>query len=275
MFRLFGHPYFLAEDVVLIISKESNREIAKSLGKPYSTFNISYFPDNGFCIKIFPYVPQNQNVLLIHSIESERNFLELLVILSHYSVEIVCFPYNSYLRNEDGSQLISQTLKNFGVKTIITLDAHTYHKNIVNINAFDFWMTFFDNSHAIVAPDEGAANRNIKSDINLKKERQLNGNIQIIDSSGEILGKKCLIIDDIIDTGKTIDTASKFLLENGARSVTVAVTHAISSKKFLPNKKIEKIWVTNTLKHKKKFSEKFQIVDITKFLANEIKNLIN
>lgn len=255
---------------MIIFTSSNSCDFVKHFSCSPVDLNLKRFSDGGFDIKEFPKIPKSEVLLIIHSITSDRDFSELLMILFRYPVKIVCFPFNTYLRNHYGTELIVETLSKFGVEKIITLDAHTYHKNIININVFTFWKNILGKSYTIVSPDTGALTRNIYSDITLKKDRKADGNVQITESFGEIRDKKCLIIDDLIDTGRTINAASEFLFANGAKSVTVAATHAAISKGFIPLQKIERILVTNTIKHAK-LHKKIQTIDISKFLEIKLR----
>ena len=83
--------------------------------------------------------------------------------------------------------------------------------------------------------------------------------------------KVCILIDDIIDTGGTISSASRLLHEKGAKSVLVAATHAVLSKGCITRLKesgIDDLVVTNTIE--KKLDPMVKIVDILPLVLEEI-----
>ena len=84
----------------------------------------------------------------------------------------------------------------------------------------------------------------------------------------EVKGKVCIIIDDIIDTGGTIISATDLLLEQGAKEVLVGASHAVLSKgsaEKLLNSKIKDIVFTNTIE--KRLPKNIRVLDI----VNDIK----
>ena len=134
----------------------------------------------------------------------------------------------------------------------------------------------------IVAPDAGAA----------KKARQLGQalklNIAIIDKRrekanevaemhviGDVKGKNCILLDDMIDTGGTICEAAKALKDNGAKKVYISATHAILSgpaKERLEKSAAEEVVLTDTiLQEPKDLPKKVKIVSVAALFGEAIK----
>jgi len=144
-------------------------------------------------------------------------------------------------------------------------------KNVIDMGFFCNIAKHYD---IIAAPDKGAAEFaqkvstvSGKEIIFLEKCRPTHETVLIKAIDGNALGKKVLLVDDIISTGHTIIEASKTLIELGALEVSAAATHGIFSQETiqrLNQSSLKKIYVTNTLKQSP--INKINIVDISKFI---------
>jgi ribose-phosphate pyrophosphokinase len=197
---------------------------------------------------------------MLFVIEKLRDF-EIDVLLMY-------FPFG---RTENGVNFIANLLKNMGVKHITSVDMHTSHERIHNINLAKFWRNFISDEYVIVAPDKGAVLRSGSLyHLSLLKKR-LNNTVIITwnDEIFDIKEKNCMIVDDMIDTGKTVVVTSNFLIENGAKSVSVCATHAVlsedASQLIQNSKNIEKVYTTDTIEHKD-LPPKYQIVPILEYV---------
>jgi ribose-phosphate pyrophosphokinase len=96
---------------------------------------------------------------------------------------------------------------------------------------------------------------------------------------GDVEGRVCLIVDDMIDTGTTICKAAEILQEEGAADVLVAATHAVLSDpatERLRNSKISELVVTNTLPISiEKRLDKITVLSIAPLLARAIREVFD
>lgn len=133
----------------------------------------------------------------------------------------------------------------------------------------------------IVSPDHGSNSRshmlakelgNIEVVI-LDKVRPQPNRAEHLEIDGDrIKGKHCILIDDIIDTGRTITSATKLLFAKGAQKVLISATHAILSKGCLSRLRkahVSDIVVTNTIE--KKLDSDIKVLDILPLVLEEIK----
>ena len=88
----------------------------------------------------------------------------------------------------------------------------------------------------MISPDVGGLPRarvlalKLETDLAIiNKVRNSDGKCSMSDIMGNITGKDCIIIDDIVDTGDTLCEAVKLLMQNGATSVSACITHAVFS----------------------------------------------
>ena len=97
---------------------------------------------------------------------------------------------------------------------------------------------------------------------------------------GNVKGKTCIIVDDIIDSGGTIVNAAKALVERGAREVHVYVTHGVlsgSAIEKIKNSKIKKLILTDTIDNEQKVKKasNIQVLTISNLMAEAIKRISN
>jgi ribose-phosphate pyrophosphokinase len=91
---------------------------------------------------------------------------------------------------------------------------------------------------------------------------------------GEVEGRTCVLVDDMIDTGGTIVAAAELLVQRGAERVLCATTHGVFSGPAIDrikNSVIEKVFVTNTLPlPPEKQIDKIEVLSIAKIIAQAI-----
>ena len=97
---------------------------------------------------------------------------------------------------------------------------------------------------------------------------------------GNVKGKTCIIVDDIIDSGGTIVNAANALLERGAKEVHVYVTHGVLSGKAvqkIKNSKIKRLVITDTIDNSErvKLAKNIEILTISQLVGEAIKRISN
>jgi ribose-phosphate pyrophosphokinase len=110
--------------------------------------------------------------------------------------------------------------------------------------------------------------------IHKRRDPDVPNQVKMFEVVGEVDGRICVIVDDMIDTGGTIATAAQTLFDAGASEVIVAATHGIFSdpaKQRLSESKISKVLVTDTLPipEERKF-EKLHVLSIAPLIATAI-----
>ena len=138
-----------------------------------------------------------------------------------------------------------------------------------------------------VAPDVGGVERaralGRKLDVGLAiidKRRPAPGKSQVMNVIGNVNGKTCIIIDDIIDSGGTIVNAAQALKKRGAKEVHVYVTHGVLSGEAvnkIKKSKIKNLVVTDTIDNsdKAKKARNIEILTISNLLAEAMKRISN
>ena len=186
-------------------------------------------------------------------------------------------PYYPYARQDHnthnaskGALLLAKTLVHLGVDKIVTMDMHApeqlrdFPLKIVNLTTECFWgehLRFLGcegNKTQIIAADKSAMPRAQQMASILKccfgyvdKRRDASGEVQIKEISGFNPEKQTFLVDDLIDTGRTIIAAAQSLRQLSSLPITACVTHCHLSKTLLSALRIEgitRLITTDTIK---------------------------
>ena len=138
-----------------------------------------------------------------------------------------------------------------------------------------------------VAPDVGGTERaralgkllNVGLDI-VDKRRPKPGQSQVMNVIGDVKGKTCIIVDDIIDSGGTIVNAAKALKDRGAKEVYVYITHGVLSGeavKKIKNSVIKNLVITDTIDNSDKIkgTKNIEVLSISGLMGEAIKRISN
>lgn len=166
-------------------------------------------------------------------------------------------PYYGYARQDRrndksrtpiSSRVVANLLEASGIDSIITVDIHSTQQlgffniptiNIsasVKINA-DIWRVYGDSDYVVVSPDVGGVSRarasakmlNNNNLAIIDKRRPAPNVSEVMNIIGDVEGRRCILIDDMVDTAGTLCKAADALIKNGAVSVAAYCTHAILS----------------------------------------------
>lgn len=241
-----------------------------------------------------------------------ENLMELLIIIdalkraSAKSITAV-MPHYGYARQDRKSaprtpitaKLIADMLTVAGASRVMTMDLHAGQiQGFFNIpfdNIFaspvllDYIQNNLDRSNLItVSPDAGGVERvryyakKMNADLALIDKRRTGPNVAVaMNVIGDVAGKDCIIIDDIIDTAGTLVQAAKALKANGAKRIFAASTHPVFSdpaiKRISECEELESVIVTDTipLSEAAQKISKFKIVSTADILAKAIHRTFN
>ena len=140
-----------------------------------------------------------------------------------------------------------------------------------------------DDDVVVVSPDHSGAKlaRNFgqyfDAPIAIVDQRGARYDTEVHDMIGDVKGKKCIIVDDLIDTGSRIAASTNSVLAAGAKKVYVAATHALLSKdatEVLNELPIEQIVVTDTIKHSR-YPDRMVRISVDQLLARGIDYVYN
>lgn len=298
-------------DIKLLAGNNSEyllERIAFKIGIPPTKRILSRFSDGEIRVQILESI-RGDDVFIVQSTNPPSdNLMELLLLIdaakrASASRVTAVIPYFGYARQDRKDQprvpisakLIANLLQVAGADRVITLDLHAdqiqgfFDIPVDNLYATPIFKDFFalrgimdPEEYMIVAPDVGATKRarlmaryfgNLPLAL-VDKRRPEPNQAEVVNIIGSVESKKLLIIDDIIDTGRTIAVASKALLDAGAKEVRVAATHGLFSgqaKKILDDSPIKEIVITDSLAvPAERRPERLTVLDIAPLLAEAI-----
>lgn len=300
----------------LIFSGNSNKSLAESivsrLGMRLGAATVSKFSDGEIMVKINESV-RGRDVFVVQptNAPSDSNLMELMVMtdaLKRASANTITaiMPYFGYGRQDRASEprvpitakLVSNLIATSGVDRVVTMDLHAgqiqgfFDIPVDNLYALPVFYKYMQDNNlcnddtVIVSPDAGGVAR---ARIYAKKfgmplaiidKRRSGPNVaKVMHVIGEIAGKKCILIDDMIDTAGTLTEAAVALMEHGAVSVKAMATHGILSGPAIDrisSSVIEKVIITDTIDNTRlKDFTKLQILSVAGILATSIERIHN
>jgi ribose-phosphate pyrophosphokinase len=299
-----------------ILSGTSNprlsKEISKKLKSKLVNTNIKRFADGEIYIEINENIRGN-SVFVIQSTSNPANdnIMELLLCIdalrrsSAKNITAV-IPYFGYARQDRkvaprtsiSAKVVSNLITNAGANRIVTVDLHAGQiQGFFDIPVDNLFTTplfaryikkkFKSKNLVCVSPDVGGVQRTrglatkIKADLAIiDKRRPAPGKSQVMNIIGEVKGKNCIIVDDIIDSGGTIVNAVEALKKAGAIDVYVFITHAVLSGEAaekIKRSKIKKLIITDTIDNtaKIKNNSKIEVISIAPLMAEAINRISN
>ncbi|MEN9880128.1 MAG: ribose-phosphate pyrophosphokinae [Pseudomonadota bacterium] len=236
-------------------------EVAQRLGLPLGRADVGRFSDGEVSVEIQEHVRGNDVFVLQSTCHpSNDNLMELLVIvdaLKRASAGRItaAIPYFGYARQDRrprsnrvpiAAKLVANMLVAAGVDRVMTMDLHAeqiqgfFDIPVDNIYGLPILLEDVQNKHLekpiVVSPDHGGVVRarslakRLECDLAIIDKRRPKANVsEVMNIIGDVAGKDCIIVDDLVDTAGTLCKAAVALKENGARSVTAYCTHPVLS----------------------------------------------
>ncbi|HEY8263390.1 MAG TPA: ribose-phosphate pyrophosphokinase, partial [Methyloceanibacter sp.] len=248
-----------------LVAGNSNRPLAEAiaayLNLPLSKCIVRRFAD----MEIFVEVQENvrgEDVFVIQSTSAPANdhLMELLIIidaLKRASARRITavLPYFGYARQDRkpgprtpiSAKLVANMIVRAGADRVLTLDLHALQIqgffDIPTDNLFaapvmvnDIKQVFDKNNLMVVSPDVGGVvrARGLAKRIDaplaiVDKRRERPGDSEVMNVIGDVAGRTCVMVDDIVDSGGTLVNAAEALLKHGAKLVTAYISHGVLS----------------------------------------------
>jgi ribose-phosphate pyrophosphokinase len=286
------------------------QEICQHLEFPLGKSRVSRFSDG----ETFVVIQENVRGVDTYVVQPtcapvNDSVMELLIMVdalrraSAGSITAV-IPYYGYARQDRKvaprtpitSKLVADLLVAAGVNRVVSVDLHAGQiQGFFNI-PFDhlYAMPAFLDEHlrehygrdvCVVSPDAGGVERARAYSKRLEgtlaiidKRRERANESEVMNIIGDVSGKRCLIIDDLIDTAGTLVNAAQALIKAGAKSVSACATHAVLSGpavERIKNSPLNEVIVTNSipLNEEARASGKFKVVSIARLLAEAIRRI--
>jgi ribose-phosphate pyrophosphokinase len=248
-----------------LLAGNSNRTLARAiadhLDMPLTRAQVKRFADN----EVFAMIEENvrgEDVFVIQSTSypANDNLMELLIItdaLVRASAKRITavMPYFGYARQDrktDGrtpisAKLVANLITRAGADRVLTMDLHAGQiqgffdiptDNLVAtpVLAHDIRQHYRGDDLMIVSPDVGGVVRarslakRLDADLAIvDKRRPKAGESEVMNIIGDVEGRRCILFDDIVDSGGTLVNAAKALIDKGATEVSAYISHGVLS----------------------------------------------
>lgn len=291
-------------------SKKLAQDIASILGTKVGDCKVHHFADGEILCEIGESV-RGKDVFIVQSTSNPvtENLMEILVLtdaLKRASAREITavIPYFGYARQDRKakprqpitSKLVADLLTTAGVNRVVTVDLHAaqiqgfFGIPVDEMQALPLLIKYFRKKKVqdlcVVSPDHGGATRARKMSeafdcpIAIIDKRRPKPNVaEVMGIIGNVEGKNCILIDDMIDTAGTITAGVDMLKQKGAKDVYIACTHGVLSGpaiERLSTCAAKEVVITNTIEipQEKKF-DKLVSVSVAGLLAHTIENIEN
>jgi ribose-phosphate pyrophosphokinase len=293
---------------LLLVSGTANRplaeEIAERIQLPLADVTIKRFADGEIFVRLNENA-RGRDVFLIQPTPPPADSIMELLLLADAAKRAsaarvtAIIPYYGYARQDRkdqprvaiGAKLVANLLEAAGVDKVLGIDFHTHQiqgffdVSVDHLYAAPVLTRYFRDLRlqdpVVVAPDVGAAKmaRGFARRVNasfaiIDKRRPSHNTAEVLQVVGEVDGRPCIIVDDMIDTAGTLATVVHALKERGATQIYAAATHALLSGpacERLQDAPLEEVVVTNTLHvpEEKRFG-KLRILSVAELLSRAV-----
>ncbi|MDQ3388577.1 MAG: ribose-phosphate pyrophosphokinase [Gemmatimonadota bacterium] len=281
------------------------QEITGELGIPLGDATIRRFADGEIFVRINENVRGRDLFIIQSTFAPGDNIMELLLLVdaarraSAARINAV-IPYYGYGRQDRkdqprvaiGAKLVANMVTAAGADRVLGVDFHQHQLQgffdipVDHLYAAPVITRYFREkkltSLVVVAPDVGSAKmargtaKRLEATIGIIDKRRPTANVsEVLHVIGEVEGRDCLIVDDMIDTAGTITEAVHALKARGANDIYCAATHAIFSGpavERLARSPVKEVVVTNTIPvaGEKRFPQ-LTILSVADLIANAIR----
>ena len=281
---------------------ELAEEIAAIMGKPLGKATVNKFSDGEISVNLWETVRGSDCYIVQSTCDPVNdNLLELLIMIdamkraSAGRINAI-IPYYGYARQDRKAKardpitakLVANLLVASGADRILTMDLHAsqiqgyFDIPVDHLVGMPILVKYFAEQDTgnlvIVSPDHGSVTRarNMAQPLNapiaiVDKRRPEPNKSEIMHIIGDIEGKDCILVDDMIDTAGTITNAANALKEMGANSVRACATHGVLSGpaiERIENSAIEELVLLNTIPvPEEKKIEKMKMLSVAPLFA--------
>lgn len=287
-------------------------EVVSHLGMDLGRATVDRFSDGEVMIELLDNV-RGKDVFVLQStcMPTNDNLMEVMVMvdaLRRASAGRItaAIPYLGYSRQDRRprsarvaitAKVVANMLTSVGVNRVLTMDLHSdqiqgfFDIPVDNIYATplllsDLWKRNYDDL-VVVSPDVGgvvrarAAAKQIGCDLAIIDKRRPKPNVaKVMNIIGDVSGRTCVIMDDMVDTANTLCEAATALKEQGATKVIAYCTHPVlsgSAAERITNSDLDELVVTNTipLRAEAAACSKIRQLSAAELLAETIRRISN
>ena len=305
----------MADHSMMVFAGNANRSLAErivnKLDVPLGRANVGHFSDGEVAIEIEESV-RGRDLFVVQSTcaPTNDNLMELLVMIdalrrSSAQTITAVIPYFGYSRQDRRmrfarvpitAKLVAKMITIAGADRVLTIDLHAdqiqgfFDMPVDNVYASpillgDIWRRRYQDL-MVVSPDVGGVVRaralaKRLDDVDLAiidKRRPKANEAQVMNIIGDVEGRTCILVDDLVDTAGTLCQAARALKERGAIKVVAYCTHAVLSGRAVKNvteSELDELVVTDTipLRAEAEASDKIRQLSVADMLAETIRRI--
>lgn len=293
-----------------ILAGNSNKALADAIAAELKTVvsdaEIGKFSDGEINVTL-PKTVRGKDVFIVQSTSApvNDNLMELLIMIdackraSAGRITAV-MPYFGYARQDRKARprdpitakLVADMLTSAGADRVLTIDLHAAQiQGFFNIPVDHlygapllarYYKNKMDENWVVVSPDVGSVGRarNFASRVNatlaiVDKRRPKANAIEVMNVIGDVKGKTCLVVDDMVDTAGTLCQGAEALIKNGAKEVYACCTHGVLSGPAMDRlnaSPIKELLVLDTINMPEEIrnNPKVKVVSVAKLIAKAI-----
>jgi ribose-phosphate pyrophosphokinase len=297
-----------------VFSGTANRKltegICESMGCPIGAAMIKRFADGETHLQIQENV-RGADVFVVQptSTPVDHHLMELLLMIDAFkraSAERITavLPYYGYARQDRkdrprmpiSAKLVASLLERAGASRVLALDLHAaqiqgfFDIPVDHLFAAPVMVEYFEDRFErgdliVVSPDAGGVERarsfakRLNAPLAIIDKRRTDANVaEVMNIIGEVDGKHCLMVDDLVDTAGTLVKGVEALLSQGAKSVTACATHAVLSGPAVERMSLsalQELVVTDSipLSDQAAASSKIRVLSVASLLARAIQSI--
>jgi ribose-phosphate pyrophosphokinase len=291
---------------------ELSKKVSDYLSVPLGNASVGRFSDGEIAVEIVENV-RGQDVFVLQSTcaPTNDNLMELVVMcdaLRRASASRITavVPYFGYARQDRRprsarvpitAKVVADIMVGVGIDRVLTVDLHAdqiqgfFDVAVDNIYATPVMLDDIQRNQpkdaVVVSPDIGgvvrarAMAKQLDSDLAIiDKRRPAANQAEVMNIIGEVSGRTCLIVDDIVDTAGTLCNAAKALKEQGAKAVVAYCTHPVLSGRALDNLKdsaLDELVVTDSIPVPVAIMDtgRVRVITIAKLLGEALRRVSN
>ncbi len=287
-----------------------SQEIANYLGLKLIDAEVKKFSD----MEVFVEIKENvrgEDIFVVQSTSypANDNIMELLIAidaLRRASAKRITavIPYFGYARQDRkaaprtpiSAKLVANLITSAGADRVLTVDLHAGQiqgffdiplDNLYAAPVFvrDIKKNFDLKNLVVVSPDVGGLVRaraiasKIGSDLAIVDKRRPSAGVsEVMNIIGEVEGKNCIIVDDMVDSGGTLCNAAEALIKKGAISVSAYITHGVLSAQAgerISKSKLKNLVITNSIEPSPSTlaAENIRIINVADLIGEAIRNI--
>ncbi len=291
-----------------LITGNSNRSLAQGVAHdlriPLAASSCRRFADDEIFVELLENI-RGEDVFLLQSSSypANDNLMELLIMIDAVrrasAARVTCvIPYFGYARQDRKTsgrtpitaKLVANLITAAGADRVLTMELHAKQiQGFFDIPLDDLVVSpviipaiqhkeDMDNL-IVVSPDVGGVGRArafakmLNCDLAIiDKRREKAGVSEVMNVIGDVKGKACIIVDDIIDSGGTLCNGAQAIMDQGAKSVSAYIVHGVltgGAVAKVQNSALTRLVITNTIEQPEsvRLCDKIDILDVSTLLA--------